>query len=324
MRIMRIKHAHAIDLNLLGPLRALLDERHVTKAAMRCGMSQPAMSRALARLRRIVGDELLVRTDGVYERTPRGMRLLGELQDILPRLERAIRGDRFDAATSRERFQIVTTEYASAVLVPSLYERMASLAPHVRLTVLAWDDDSVAKLDAGRADLAIVGMHRSWALEIEELCVDDFVCLMSRAHPLRTRRLTLDQYLTYGHATIAMRKGRQPWIDDALAERGLERRVVVRTRFHLAAIFATARSELICTLSRRLAVQLAPIASLRMVGAPREFPRLVYGMAWHRRLRDDAAHAWLRDQVRGVAAALPSTGQAVSETRSRHNRRPRT
>jgi DNA-binding transcriptional LysR family regulator len=109
MVTMRLKHAHAIDLNLLGPLHALLDQRHVTKAAMRCGMSQPAMSRALARLRRIVGDELLIRTDGVYERTPRGARLLGELQDILPRVERAIGGDRFDAATSRERFQIVTT-----------------------------------------------------------------------------------------------------------------------------------------------------------------------------------------------------------------------
>jgi DNA-binding transcriptional LysR family regulator len=297
-------HAYPADLNLLGPLYALLDERHVTNAAVRCGLSQPAMSRALRRLRQTFGDELLVRTTGVYERTPRGERLLLELQDIMPRVERAIRGDRFDASTSRERFQIVTTEYAGAVVVPTLYERLASVAPHMRLTVLAWDDGSVATVEAGRADLAIAGLHRPPGLDSEELFVDEFVCLVAQSHPIGARRLTLERYLAYGHVTIAMRKGRQPWIDDVLAERGAERRVAMRTPFHLSAILATARSQLICTLSRRLAVQLAPIANLRIVRAPDEFARFVYGMAWHRRLRDDPAHAWLRAQVRAVSAAL--------------------
>jgi DNA-binding transcriptional LysR family regulator len=97
---MRFEHLAEADLNLLVPLYALLEERQVTRAALRCGLSQPAMSRAFDRLRSTFGDELLVRIDGKFERTVRAERLLGELRDLLPRLDTVLRGDRFEPATS--------------------------------------------------------------------------------------------------------------------------------------------------------------------------------------------------------------------------------
>jgi DNA-binding transcriptional LysR family regulator len=301
---MRHTHVHEADLNLLEPLHALLEERQITRAAIRCELSQPAMSRALERLRQTFDDELLTRVGSVYERTPRGEQLLAELQDILPRLEAVIRGNRFDPATSSVHFQIATTDYAGATLLPKLYERFALTAPHARLAVIAWDDAGFANVEAGRVDLAIIGLRDQLNLENERLFTDEFVCLVSQTHPIRSQRLTLKNYLKYAHVTLAVKNGRQPWIDDMLAERGLERRVAFATPFHLAAIFATSKSELICTMSRRIAAQLAPLANVCLLDAPKGLPKVDYGMAWHRRLRDDAAQVWLRDQIRDVSSTL--------------------
>jgi DNA-binding transcriptional LysR family regulator len=304
MNRMRHTHVHEADLNLLEPLHALLEERQITRAAIRCELSQPAMSRVLERLRKTFDDELLIRAGSVYERSPRGEQLLAELQDILPRLEAVIRGNRFDPATSRVHFQIATTDYAGATLLPKLYERIAQTAPLARLDVIAWDDAAFENVQAGRVDLAIIGLRDQFDLEYERLFTDEFVCLVSQKHPLRSQRLTLKTYLKYAHVTLAIKNGRQPWIDDMLAERGLERRVAFATPFHLAATFATSRSDLICTMSRRIAEQLAPFASVCLLEAPKGLPRVDYGMAWHRRLRDDAAQVWLRDQIRGVSATM--------------------
>ena len=301
---MRLTHVREANLNLLQPLHALLEERQVTRAASRCGLSQPAMSRAFERLRETFHDELLVRTEGRYERTARGERLLAELQDLLPRLETAIRGDRFDPATSKDRFRIATTDYAGAILLPKLLEDISSVAPRVRLEVVAWNTAGVASVEAGRVDIAIVGVYDVSSLESEELFTDRFVCLVSQAHPLQNGRLTLRRYLSYAHVEIAVTNGRTPRIDDTLAELGFARRIAFRTPFSLSAILATSRSEMIYTMPCRLGVLLAPMAKVRMLNAPKELANFTYGMAWHRRLRDDAAQIWLRDRIRDVSATI--------------------
>ncbi len=118
MKAMPFPHMRSLDLSLVEPLYALLEERHATRAANRCGMSQSAMSRALGRLRSALADELLVRSGGAYERTPCGDQLNVDLQGPLPHLDAAVRGNRFDPATSTERFCIATTDYAAAILIP--------------------------------------------------------------------------------------------------------------------------------------------------------------------------------------------------------------
>jgi DNA-binding transcriptional LysR family regulator len=305
MKGMQFPHIRNLDLSLVEPLYALLDERHVTRAAQRCDMSQPAMSRALERLRSGLDDELLVRSGGAYERTPRGEQLLVDLQALLPRLDAAVRGNRFDPATSRDRLCIATTDYAASVLIPTVLERIATVAPSVRIEVVPWNDRVFDDIEAGRTHLALIGVQPPDAFESAPLFYDEFVCVVARDHPLRAARLTLKRYVEYGHAVVTIGKdGGQPWIERALAANGFERRVAYRSPYQLSAMLAASRTTMICTTARLLAKQLAPVANVRLLPAPRELPKIAYRMAWHRRLRDDAAHNWLRDQLLGAAKDL--------------------
>ena len=291
---MRSAHDNEIDLNLLEPLRALLEERHVTRAAKRCRLSQPAMSRALERLRLMFGDDLIVRIAGVYERTSRGERLLAEMQDLLPRIRTAIRGERFDAVASEMRFTIATTDFAGTSLIPMLHERVRVLAPHARLDVVAWDDRSLQDVESGRIDLGIIGLRDPFDLEWEDLFTDDFVCIVAKNHPLHSRRVTLKEFVAYPHVSLAIQNGRQPWIDDSLARLGVERRVMLRTPYQFGAALATANSDFIFTTAGRLAPYCARIADVKILQAPKELAQIRYRMGWHRRLRDDVPQKWLR------------------------------
>jgi DNA-binding transcriptional LysR family regulator len=301
---MRFTHVAEADLNLLLPLYVLLEERQVTRAAARCGLSQPAMSRALQRLRATFGDELLVRSDGKFERTPRAERLLVELADLLARLDAGLRGDRFEPATSRRTFRIACTEYAAAVLLPGLLTSLAVRAPRVEVDVVPWSVGGLENVEAGRVDLALVGIHDCHSLECEELFADGFCCLVAKSHPVMSKRLTLQTFLSYSHVEIKVTSGRTPYIDSSLAAHGVRRRVAHRTQFPLSAALITASSQMIFTTPRRLANVLIRAANLRIIDAPRELADFKYGMAWHRRLDDDAMNCWLRSQVRMAAKAL--------------------
>jgi len=295
-------HRMAADLNLLEPLRALLEEQHVTRAAARCGMSQPAMSRAFERLREMFGDELLVRADGAYERTSRAERVLKELQDVLPRIETAIRGERFEAALSKERFRVATTEAAGALLVPSLFESVYAQAPGIRIDVTTLGKDAAADLEAGRIDLLVSMVNKLEPFTIEQLFTDEPVCLMSRRHPLGKKPMTLKRYLGYPHVTLVVRHGGMPWIDQALADRGLRRHIALSTPFLMSAVLAVSRGGMICTVSGRVAAIGAKLADVTIVAAPREIPKAVYNMAWHPRLHSDAAQMWFRERLREAAS----------------------
>src|SRR5262249_21322545 len=152
---MHAAHLRQVDLNLLLALHALLEERHVTRAAKRCFLSQSAMSRALVRLRETFGDALLIRSGRAYERTVRGERLLRELQSLLPRLESMVRGEEFDARRSQERFRLAVRHHASITLIPPLIKRIRTEAPDVRLEVAEWDERAYDAVFAGKLDAAL-------------------------------------------------------------------------------------------------------------------------------------------------------------------------
>src|SRR5882762_3293877 len=138
MPYMQYVHINRADLNLLRTLFALLEERHVTRAAKRCFLSQSAMSRALERLRETFGDLLLVRSGRAYERTVRGERVLRELESLMPRLEAMVRGESFEPEGSHERFRVAMTDHAAAMLMPPLLRRVRAAATNVKLEVSMW------------------------------------------------------------------------------------------------------------------------------------------------------------------------------------------
>src|SRR5438034_4946269 len=247
MSSMREVHLRNRDLNLLVPLHALLEERHVTRAAKRSFLSQPAMSRALERLREMFGDPLLVRSGRTYERTVRGERVLRELETFMPRLEAMVRGAEFDPARSQERFRVALTDHASTILLPSLAARIRRTAAHVKLEVSAWHTESYEDVVAGRIDTALSAEEAPPVLESEVILNLDFVCLVGSALPVRARRFTLKQYLQFPHALVETLAGQQTLVDRPLAQLGMKRRIVLSLPFFVPAIFAIAQTDLILT-----------------------------------------------------------------------------
>jgi len=301
---MREVHLRNVDLNLLPALYALLEERHVSHAAKRSFLSQPAMSRALDRLRETFGDPLLVRTGRVYERTPRGERVLRELESIMGRLAAMVQGEEFSPARSQERFRVAMTDHGSTILLPTLLERVRKAASHATLEVSAWRTRAYDDVVAGRIDLALSAEAVPPTLESELIFNLDFVCLLGSAQPVRTRRFTLRQYLQLPHAVVETLDGQQTMVDRPLAQLGVKRRVALRLPFFVPAIFAIVKTDLILTVPRRLAKSTGPLAGLRVVEPPREIKGFPYFMAWHSRLSTEPAHAWFRDQLRIVAGSI--------------------
>src|SRR6266516_2923404 len=298
---MREVHLRNVDLNLLPALYALLEERHVSHAAKCSFLSQPAMSRALDRLRETFGDPLLVRTGRVYERTPRGERVLRQLESIMGRLAAMVQGEEFYPAGSQERFRVAMTDHGSAILLPALLERVRKAAPHARLEISAWRTQAYEDVVAGRIDLALSAEAVPPTLESEVIFNLDFVCLVGSTQPVRKRRFTLKQYLQLPHALVETLGGQQTMVDRPLAQLGLKRRAVLRLPFFVPAIFAIGQTDLVLTVPRILAKITAKIGGLRVVEPPREIKAFPYFMAWHPRLSEEPAHAWFREQLRIVA-----------------------
>ena len=302
---MQDAHLTRFDLNLLQALYALLEERHVTRAAKRCFLSQPAMSRALERLRAILHDPLLVRSGRTYQRTVRGERLLQELNSLMPRLDALVRGEAFEPVRSRERFRMALTDHASAVLLPPLLERLRAEAPGIYLDVWAWQSRTYDDVVAGRLDVALSAEAVPGTLEADVLYRETFVCLVgSAARRIRARRFSLKEYLQLRHAVVETWEGQQTPVDRRLAELGMKRQAALRVPFFVPTLIAIARTDLILTLPRRLAKIMMPIADVRVVEPPREITGFSYYMAWHPRLGSEPAHVWFREHLRMAARAV--------------------
>lgn len=314
-----LEHLLALDLNLLEPLYALLEEQHVTRAAERCHLSQPAMSRALERLRATFKDELIVRATRAYTRTTYGERLFRELQDIIPRLETALLDRQFEPSTSRHQFRLAATDYAANVFIPDLVELVTTRAPSATLSIEPFDNSSLLKVEAGTIDVGIT-CGKSTLLDNEALFVDEFVCVTSHHNRLPERRLSLEDYVEQRHAIVEVEQGCQPLIDSVLASHSCQRRPAFRTASHLSASLVAAKSGVVCTTARRFALKIRGVAELRVLEAPDEFGKIEYVMTWHQRTRQDSAQMWLRNQIREVSHQVANQlqqGSVVSPSRSR-------
>jgi DNA-binding transcriptional LysR family regulator len=302
---MRITQLRKADLNLLVVFTALAEERSGTRAAARLFLSQPALSRALQRLRHLFRDDLLIRTVKGYEPTPRGERLLHELTDILPRLDRLISGAAFDPQTEHASFRIAATDNASHVLAPQLSRLVFSEAKFVSVNFFALQANSFEDLEHGRLDLALNADdgHAPDTLLRETLYEDEFICVVAKDSRY-SRGLTLKQYVDARHIGVGVFEGRYTIPDQRLAALGLKRRWAVEIPFFTAAMRCIPGTNFVATVPRRLADLERHNPHLKMVRAPREITGFKYQMVWHPRLDTDAAHRWLRQMVRSTSKSL--------------------
>jgi DNA-binding transcriptional LysR family regulator len=312
----------APDLNLLVILDALLDERSVTGAARRLGVTQSAVSHALGRLRGHFGDPLFVRTSSGMTPTQRAHELREPIRRSLETLrEVSQRGARFEPRTAVRTFTIAATDQVGIVLLPALYARLSKDAPRIDLRVTPVVRNVERALESGTADLVISGAFappEAPGLFRQQLFDEPLVCLVRAGHPAVGDKVTLEQFCALPHALVAPRGGRGI-LDDLLEQRGLSRRVAVVLPHFLVAPFLIARSDLVLTVAESVAKAFTSFLPVRLVAPPIELPRATYSQLWHERSHHDAGHAWLRRRV--VEASAARAGDRL-ERGSEHDPEP--
>jgi DNA-binding transcriptional LysR family regulator len=223
-------NVRSLNLNLVPILEALLSERSVTRAARRLGMTQPAVSNALAQLRVIFDDPILVRSGPRMTPTQRALELETPLAEWLAELERLLGPGEFDPAKESRTFTLATTDYVGFVLLPLLLAELARRAPGIRLRIQAWPHHRVTpSLERGEVDLMIGFYEQLPASHREETLFEDrFVCIVRKDHPRVGRRLTLGQYVKLEHILVSADPHGPGVVDHALAARGSSRSVALR------------------------------------------------------------------------------------------------
>jgi DNA-binding transcriptional LysR family regulator len=300
-------HLRSLDLNLILALDALLEERSVTRAARRVGITQSAMSHALARLRAVTGDALLVRTASGMVATARAEELGPPIHRALEDVATALQPPQaFDPKTAERRIRIATGDYGEIVLLPCVLKRLAKEAPRVDLRVVFQGDNPAGMLRSGDVDLLLSPV---FAADVgpgtyaRKLFDERFVCVVRRGHPLASKKLTLARYVAASHALISPRGKEGSQTDDVLVRMGLSRRVAVTVPHFLVAPHIVAQSDLVLTLPARVANMLAAPLRLVILEPPSELRLDGFTMSavWHERTHADPAQRWTRDVFAEVA-----------------------
>ncbi|HKJ00248.1 MAG TPA: LysR substrate-binding domain-containing protein [bacterium] len=297
------------DLNLLLALDALLQEAHVTRAAARIGLSQPAMSNALARLRDLLDDPLLVRTARGMVPTPRAERLKGPIREALKAVERAVADpEAFTPPTCGATFNLMTSDAIGMLMLPQLGARLRREAPGMTLRIHALNDDEPwPSLESGRIDL-LAGVYDETPAGVhsQPLYEEQFVCLMRSDHPQARHQLTLEQYVDLPHILIATTRSGQgaSLVDRMLEQRGLTRRIALSLPHFLVAPYIVAQSDHVITFPSRLADYFASFLPLRVVEPPLSLPGYSIALFWHERLHREPASIWLREQIARVSRRI--------------------
>ncbi|MBO0806796.1 MAG: LysR family transcriptional regulator [Actinobacteria bacterium] len=309
-----VAHLASLDLNLLVALRELLRERSVTRAAERLGVTQPAASAALSRLRRHFGDELLVRDKGCYQLTALAAQLAEQAEVVCAATERLFDAStHFDPATSEREFTLVMADYTIGVMGELLSQLLHQAAPRARLHVRLVRESLTAEYsDAIQfVDGLVAPPTHGFTLpstRSAELFTDRWVCLISAHHPvldagpLRLADLTRLPWVAPYYAAQPSPSGAP--IMRQLTLLGIQPRIAVRVESYLAVPHFVAGTDRIALMQERLAARLAGRADLRVMECPGEPEPITEALWWHRRYEDDTAHAWLRRLIVEAARQL--------------------
>ena len=286
---------NSLDLNLLIALDALLKEANVSRAAMRIGLSQPAASHALQRLRDLIGDPLLVRTGARMELTPRAQGLRGPLAQVLDQVRGLFVPEDFDAARSERQFRLMMPDLAVELLMPSLMEKITQAAPNVRIDVVPWRGSAIFTAEFARTiDLVISignafsGFHR------QRLYTDRDMLAVRRGHPAGTKLKKRDAFVNARHVAVVGRGQAEDLIDTWLRGKGIERRIALVVPGYIQALHVTARTDLVAFVPRRLIAALSKQLSLVSVTPPLDPGIDEQFMFYPTRAQMDPGSIWLR------------------------------
>jgi DNA-binding transcriptional LysR family regulator len=288
-----------LDLNLLLVLHELLRERQVSRAAARLGLTQPAVSNALARLRQRFDDPLFTRAGATMQPTPYAEQLAEPVADALGLIQGAIRSRRqFDPTHDARSFTLGMTDIGEIYFLPRLMQRLAERAPGIALgTVRNTADDLKQAMEAGQVDLALGLLPQlKGGFFRRRLFTQRYVCLFRRGHAFdRPRRApTLSEFSAAEHLVVVSAGTGHGRVDELLERAGVHRRVRLTVPHFVAVGHLLQQTDLVATVPERLAQALVEPFGLRASPHPAALPAIAISMFWHAQMHKDPAHQWLR------------------------------
>ena len=289
----------SVDLNLLVAFDILIKEQNLSRAADKLGLTQPAMSKRLSRLRSLFGDELLTRTSKGMKPTARALELVEPIRIALKQIQVTIDGcSEFQPELSSRTFRIATTDLVAITVIPKLMQLIKKRSPNTRLILQTMHRRNLVNgLNMGEIDLAItVLFDPPPQIKYQNLFTEKYVCLVSEKHPTIQTELTLEDYLKSSHVLVTYTADLHGGVDRFLEAKGLKRKVVLSLPYHLAVPLIVAQTSLITTIAERVALA-TEWFGLRIFPLPFDGIEYQEQLLWHCRDDKDLAHLWLRKLI---------------------------
>ena len=292
----------AFDLNLLRVAIAIDEEGSVSRAAQRLGVSQPATSAALARLRKALGDPLFIKTAKGMDGTPRAQALVASAREVLARVNQEILAPaEFDPTATRETFTLALSDIGEMVFLPPILDHFRKHAPNASVCSVTGTAERVEQaLESGAIDLAIgyfPDLQKNNFYQ-QRLFTHHFVCLLRADHPASGERLSLEQFISLGHAVVHSEGRSQELFERHLEKAGIHRRIMLRTPHFMSIPMIVARSDLVATVPHALGIHLGQTRSqVRIVTPQFDTPRFDLRQHWHRKFHHDPKIAWMRGVI---------------------------
>jgi DNA-binding transcriptional LysR family regulator len=286
-----------VDLNLFVVFDAIYTEANLTRAGQIVGITQPAVSNALARLRETFNDPLFVRTAQGMVPTPMAQNIIGPVRNALQQLRISVQESRiFNPAQANKTFRISMTDLTEAIVLPPLFQRLRRMAPNVNIeSMLARRRETTKELAAGRLDFAVdAPLNTDPQVRHVKLMEDRYVCALRRGHPLAKDKITLDEYMGLTHIHISSRRSGLGHVDLALGRMGIQRKIALRSQHYLMATTVLQSTDMAMTVPERFARR----NDLHFVELPiKDMTPLETHLYWHESTDQDPANRWMREQI---------------------------
>jgi DNA-binding transcriptional LysR family regulator len=304
---------NSLDLNLLVALDALLREANVSRAAMRIGLSQPAASHALQRLRDLIGDPLLVRNGARMELTPRAQALRTPLAQALDQVRSLFIPEGFDAARSERQFRLMMPDLAVELLMPPLMAKITKLAPNVRIDVVPWRGPAIFTPEFARTIDMVISIGNSFSgFHRQRLYIDSDALAARKGHPVGIRLNRLETFLEARHVAVVIRGQSEDLIDGWLRANGIERRIALVVPGYIEALHVTARTDLVAFVPRRLIGALSKQLSLATIAPPIDPGIDEQYMFYPTRAQMDPGSIWLRNIMLGIGREMERATKKIA------------
>lgn len=286
-----------VDLNLFIVFDAIYTEANLTRAGQIVGITQPAVSNALSRLRETFNDPLFVRTAQGMIPTPMAQNIIGPVRNALQLLRVSVQESRiFNPLQANKTFRISMTDLIEAVILPPLFQRLRRQAPAVQIeSFLAKRRETTKELAAGRIDFAVdAPLNTDPQVRHVKLLEDRYVCAMRKGHPLAKDKISLDDYLSLTHIHISSRRSGLGLVDLALGKMGIQRKIALRSQHYLMASQVMQQTDMAMTVPESFAHR----HGLHAVDLPvNDVPAQETHLYWHESTDQDPANRWMREQL---------------------------